>query len=588
MGKLDHVRLHLVETLAEANELNEWVLHGPMQHGKMAVDTEGTGLSPERDHVRMVQLGDMNEGWAIPWERWSGLYADVMARYQGQITMQNAPFDTAFLDKMGVPPDRSRIRDVRPMAHLNEPHMPTGLKSQAERHIDRTSRDAQKDLDDAIKRLGWGGVPVTFGPYWQYAALDTVLTAHLEDFHSQSVPWHGYEVENSVQFVLEQMMRRGIAVDLDYARAKSQEFQSYCARAREWVLSEYGIAIGSNLKIIEILQSQGYEFDKLTTSGALALDKEVLGGIDHPLAQTVLRHRQISKLDSTYLNHYLTQHINGVIHPSINSLGARTGRKSVSDPNFQNLPRVSEHNRAASVVRNCVVSRPGHTLLFCDKDQIEMRVLAHLSQDPALIAAFHSPTDFFVSLAQMVFQDQTIVYKKDPRRQLVKSVGYGEIYGAGVDKLAQTAGVPFAMASEAKNRWNESFPGVASFKAAVMTEAMNNKRVHGESFVVCPLSGRRHVADRGKEYALVNYLVQGMAAFLFKTKILELDAAGLGPYMILPVHDEIILDVPDDKVAWAVQILVQVMNDATLLSVPISSGVAYGKRWGEKKEYTNE
>lgn len=587
MGKLDGVQLYLVDSFAEAQNFDAWMTSGPRQHGKLAVDTETTGLSPERDHVRLVQVGDTQKGWAIPWHLWAGLFQDAMRRYSGQITMQNAPFDLAFLDKMGVKLDRSRIKDIRPMAHLIEPHLPTGLKPQADRHVDRQSSEGQKELHDAVKTLGWGGVPWNFGPYWVYAALDTVLTSHLEEIHWPNTPQQGYDVENSVAFVLEQMMRRGIAVDLDYTRHQRDQMLLFCGQASQWVQDEYGVKIGSNQAIIKILQDQGYEFDKLTESGAFALDKEVLQGIAHPLAETVLRHRQISKLVSTYLDHYLERSIDGIIHCSINSLGARTGRMSVGDPNVQNLPRVSERNRAASVVRNCVVARPGHTLLFCDKDQIEMRVLAHLSQDPALIAAFHAPVDFFVFLAQMVFQDPTITDKKAPQRQLVKSVGYGEIYGAGVDKLAQTAGVPVEMARAAKEAWNHSFPGVAAFKASVMAEALENKRIHGVAFVTCPLSGRRHVADKGKEYALVNYLIQGMASFLFKTKLLELDAAGLGPYMILPVHDEIILDVPDELVPWAAGVLMQVMNDVNLLRVPVSSGVAYGKRWGEKKEYVS-
>lgn len=586
-GRLDDVQLYLVDSFEEAQAFDAWMTAGPRQHGKLAVDTETTGLSPERDHVRMVQVGDTQKGWAIPWHLWAGLFEDAMRRYSGQITMQNAPFDLAFLDKMGVKLDRSRVRDIRPMAHLIEPHLPTGLKTQADRHVAPSSSEGQKELHDAIRELGWGNVPWDFGPYWTYAALDTVLTSHLEEIHWPNTPAHGYDVENSVAFVLEQMMRRGIMVDLEYTRAQRDQMLLFCGQAAEWVKSEYGVKIGSSQGIVNILKEQGYHFDKLTDSGAISLDKEVLAGIPHPLAETVLRHRQISKLVSTYLDHYIEKNINGIIHCSINSLGARTGRMSVGDPNFQNLPRVSERNRAASVVRNCIVSRPGHTLLFCDKDQIEMRVLAHLSGDPALIAAFNAPVDFFVFLAQMVFQDSTITDKKDPRRQLVKSVGYGEIYGAGIDTLAKTAGVPPEMARAAKEAWNRAFPGVAAYKASILTEALANKAVYGEAFVICPLSGRRHVADRGKEYALLNYRIQGLAAFLLKTKILELDAAGLGPYLILPVHDEVILDVPDELVPWAAGILMQVMNDVNVLRVPVTSGLAYGKRWGEKKDYVN-
>lgn len=585
---LDHVKLHLVENMDDMRAFDAWLLSGPLQHGKMGVDTETTGLSPEKDRVRMVQLGDLNEGWAFATEgpiASVAIATEAVKRFQGTMLMHNAPFDYAMLTRLGVSLDRSRIEDTRIKAHIQEPHMSTALKPQTTRHVDRAAGAAQKELDAAIAKWGWDGVPITLEAYWIYAALDPVLTCHLDAHHSVDLPLHAFEVENAVQFVLESMMRRGAYVDLDYAREYQQKFLLYCDQARQWVQDQYGVAIGSNLKIIQILQEAGYEFSKLTESGALALDKEVLGGIDHPLAKTVLKHRQISKLTSTYLDHYITESINSVIHPSINSVGARTSRMSSSNPNLQNLPRTDDNNKSANVVRNCITSRPRHTLIMCDFDQIEMRGLAHLSQDPALIAAFHAPQDFFISLAQMVFQDTTITEKKDPRRQLVKSVGYGEIYGAGVEKLALTARVSQQQAATAKAAWNTAFPGVHGFKQSVYQEAAENKRLTGKAFVTCPLSGRRHYCDPGKEYALVNYLIQGWAAFLFKTKILELSNTAASDWMILPVHDEIILDAPEDREEEAVDILEHVMNDYTSFSVPITAGVSIGKRWAEKRDY---
>src|SRR6185369_10480365 len=154
----------------------------------------------------------------------------------------------------------------------------------------------------------------------------------------------------------------------------------------------------------------GYEFSKATKSGAVSLDKDVLGHIDHPLAQAVLRRRQYQKMASTYLKFYLEHtQSDGCVHPSINTLGTRTGRCSMDHPNLQNLPRKNEHNPAATVVRNCVRARPGHTLLMADFDQIEMRGLAIMSRDPGLVAAFRAPEDFFVTVARNIFSDPSLV-----------------------------------------------------------------------------------------------------------------------------------------------------------------------------------
>lgn len=587
---LDDVKLHLVETLDDANALYAWFLRGPQQFGKIAVDTETTGLSPERDIVRTVQVGDLTEGWCIPWTGWSGLFTDIMNRFNGhQIQMHNAPFDYAFINKMGHRLPRHLITDSRIKAHILEPTMPTALKKQAARRVDPAAGAAQKELDDAIAKLGWGGVPITFGPFWQYAALDPVLTAHLDDDLSLQLTetdgWRAFEVENAVQFVLEKMMRYGALVDVDYAREQRVKFLDYCERAEKWCKDEYGVSPGSNAGVVKILQKEGFEFSKLTASGAVALDKEVLGGIDHPLAQTVLRRRQLQKLATTYLDHYIDHSVGGVLHPSINSVGARTGRMSVSSPNMQNLPRVSENDPAANIIRNCITARPGHTLVFCDFAQVETRLLAHLSQDPGLIAAFYSGEDFFVTLTRTIFQDQTIG-KKDPRRNIIKTLVYAKIYGAGIEKMAKTLGMSVQRMREIDGALRAAYPGIKRFQDETQSTIIRNLRQTGTGFITCPLSGRRHITDKGMEYAGVNYLIQGMAAFFFKMKLLELDAAGLGEWMILPVHDEIILDVPSNEVDSVCRTLTKIMNDSTAFSVPIEAEVSVGPRWGEKTSWT--
>ena len=586
---LQHVKLHLVETFEEARQCEEWFLAGPMQHGVMGVDTESTGLSRFDDDVRLVQVGDLEHGWAMEWDRWSGLFQDFARRFMGTIPMFNAIFDFSMIQKMGITLNQRQIVDTQSMTKLLEPHKFGGLKGAASRHIDPAAGAAQKNLERAIKEQGWDGIDIRFGPYWQYAALDPVLTAFLYGklaprFQADEILAHGLDVENSVLWVLNKMMNAGMPVDVAYAQEQKDKIAAYSAHAYQWCVSEYGVKPGSNAAVIQRLQQDGVEFSKVTESGAMSLDKEVLGGIDHPLAQTVLRRRQLDKLSSTYLDHYIANHRGGRVYPSINSTGARTGRMSVANPNFQNLPRVSEANKAASVIRNCIAFQAGHVGLFCDFAQIETRLLAHLSQDPGLIAAFWGDEDFFVTLARQVFKDPTIT-KKSPKRNVIKTWVYATIYGAGVEKQAKSAGVTYAeMVDIAANIYRE-FPGIKRFQDHVQTTARQRLRDEGEAYYICPLSGRRHVADLGQEYALVNYLIQGMAAFFFKRKLLELDAAGLGEYMILPVHDEIILEVPIEKAEWAAGILMKIMNDNDTFTVPVEAEVSYGYRWGEKRSW---
>jgi DNA polymerase-1 len=538
-------------------------------------------------------VGDDRAGWAIPWVGWSGLFHDCMNRFRGTMTMFNAPFDHSMLKNMGLTLDHTRILDTQPMVKLLEPHKWGGMKGAAVRHIDPAAGSAQKELEQAIKEQGWDGIDLRFGPYWKYAALDPVLTFLLALKLSPMISAnptlaHGYDVENAVLFVLDRRCQKGIPVNVDHARVNSAKISAYAEQAADWCREHYGVSPGSNAAVIARLSAEGYEFTQLTKSGALALDKEVLGDIDHPLAQTVLKRRQLDKIRSTYLDYYIAHNRNGRVHPSINSCGARTGRMSVSQPNFQNLPRVSEESKAATIVRACVdfdTATTGNIGLFCDFSQIETRLLAHLSQDEGLIAAFHQPEDFFVTLARRVFGDPTIG-KKDHRRNAIKTWVYAKIYGAGLEKLAKTLDLSLTEMAAFDRSVSDAFPGIRRFQNEVQQTARRRLQEEGEAYYVCPLSGRRHVADVGKEYALVNYLIQGMAAFFFKKKLLELDAAGLGEYMILPVHDEIILEVPQEKAQWAADILIQVMNDDATFRVPIQAEVSYGERWSEKKDWS--
>lgn len=585
---LEHVQLHLVRTMDDARACADWATHGfqggPGAQGAMAIDTETTGLKWQgADVVRTVQIGDANHGWLLPKELWWGLFLDIVRQHEGPVDMMNAPFDYSMLLKAGVEIPKHRIQDVGVMSHVLEPHMSRSLKAQSTRHVDPTAYAGQKYLDEAMAKNGWGWdtVPWDYPWYWRYGALDPVLTYQLRDHHWPLVEEQGatyaYELETAYQWVARDMMVNGVHVDIAHVERYLKEFQEYCVQVEKWVKTEYGITPGSNAKVIDVLQRAGFDFTKKTAKEALSLDRDVLEGIDHPLAKAVLTRRQLQKMASTYLRFYLANvDSDSLIHPSINTLGARTSRCSMSEPNFQNLP-VRGNAPGVKVVRNAITARPGNTLVFCDFDQIEMRGLAILSGDEGLRAAFNGPEDFFVSIARQIFQDPHLI-KSDPRRSPTKNAMYAKVYGAGIAKQAATAGVSFEQMLFINQQLNAAYPKIEGYIKYVYNLGMQ------QGFVQCPLTGRHHIADPGKEYALINYLIQGWAAAMFKQKQLELHAAGLGPYMILPVHDEIILDIPTHLVPDAAQTLRAIMND-TKYPVPITASVSFGPRWGEKSEY---
>ena len=582
---LGDVKLHLVDSIDEVLKLHEWMGNRRERHS-LSFDTETTGLVVGQDRVRLIQVGDENHGWAIPYDGWHGLFGDIVRRWDGDWDAHNAKFDVGMLDHMGIVMPRSRIRDTRIMSHCLTPHYSTALKNVASRLVDAQAASLQTELKGTA--WTWETVPITYQPYWTYAALDTVLTARVGNIlwpRVQADCPDAFELENSVSWIIERMERYGAHIDLAYATEKFNAFTRYVEESAAWIKATYGVSAGANAAVIRVLQEAGYEFDKQTASGALALDKEILGQCDHPLAQTVLQRRQLQKLASTYLGHFITElDADHLIHPSINVLGARTSRMSMERPNLQNLPRKNDRQPATDTVRNCVTAREGNVMMMSDFDQVEMRVLAAMADEQSMITAFKGDTDFFVALARMVYGDETII-KSDARRQVVKNAGYATIYGAGVPKFSKTAGIPLEQGYEVRRRWDELFPNVLRFQRQVQSLATQRRVDEGLPYVRCPITRRRQVSDAGKEYTLVNFLIQGASAAILKKKIIELDMAGLGEYMVVPVHDEIILDIPRDMAADAAKTLQDVMNDDTLFSVPLSASVSWGDSWGSKEEW---
>lgn len=582
---LQGVKLHLVESMEDVFALHEWLGYR-REHHALAFDTETTGLIVGRDRVRLAQVGDGVHGWAIPYETWSGLFADIVRRWDGHWIAHNAKFDVGMLDHMGIKMPRPFVRDTRIMTHCLTPHYSTALKNVAARLVDAQAASLQTELKNT--EWTWATVPIDYGPYWSYAALDTVLTYRVYEILWPKVQEEcpdAFEIENTVSWIIERMERYGAHINLAYAQEKLGAFARYVEESAAWVRATYGISAGANASVIRVLQEAGYEFDKQTASGALALDKEVLGAIDHPLAQTVLQRRQLQKLASTYLGHFTTElDADHLIHPSINVLGARTSRMSMERPNLQNLPRKSDRQPAAETVRNCITARPGNVMMMCDFDQVEMRMLASMANEQSMIRAFKGDIDFFVALARMVYGDESII-KSDVRRQVVKNAGYATIYGAGVEKFSKTAGIPIEQGRAVRARWDELFPDVLRFQRQVQSVAVQRRMDEGIPYVRCPVTQRMQVADAGKEYVLVNFLIQGAAAAVFKKKLIELDNAGLGEWMVVPVHDEIILDVPREEASYVADVLKQTMNDDTMFQVPLSASVSWGDSWGSKEEW---
>lgn len=608
---LEHVKINLIDSFDEAQALMRWL--GTVKDGRIAIDTETTGLSPEEDTVRLMQVGAGDQAWAIPAIGWGGLFKDVIDRWDGRYVGHNMQYDVAMLRGSGIHVDVNRCDDTRLMSHVLNSTESTALKVQARKYVDARAADMQSELDDYMKESGytWATIPITptgrASAYWIYGGMDTILTDRLHQHHYPLVSSRSpaaYELELKASWVLEKMMRRGMKVDREYTQEQLDKVTAYIDSCTKWVQDTYGCSPGSNVAVANILIKEGYGeyLTERTDSGALSLTEKVLTPLmmlGHPLATTILRRRQAQKVASTFYKRFLEYStFDGLLHPRINSiggsgktigesgggLGVRTGRMSMEHPNLQQLSKKSEGNPFSSGVRNCIVPRDeDHRLVMFDFDQVEMRVLAHLSRDPKLIGAFNGGGDFFVTLAQSMFDDPTLE-KSDPRRGIVKTLSYGTVYGSGIDKFAEVSGLSIEEAQKMHAMFHRTFPGAKTFGMEIAQTAQATGEREGESYASSELTGRRFYLDEERPYSLMNHVIQGTAAEIMKSALVRAASAGLDQYMVIPVHDEVISDVPKHEMKDFIPAMSEAMNDHDTFRVPITSGAAMGDRWGMKKD----
>jgi DNA polymerase I len=600
---LDNVQLEYIDSFDKAMEFKRWLGE---RHGDagdvLGVDTETTGLhmfTPE-SNVRLIQFGDAQMGWAMSWELWKGLALEVLTQWQGDYVGHNfASFDVKFIEAHSTfrfP--RHRIHDTMLQAHIVDPLGPGTLKTLARRLIDSRAVRGQQDLDAAMSKNGWGWdtVPVDFPAYHLYGALDPVLSVRLHEKFMKKVgpgcEWaEVYDLELAVRHVVTRMEQRGMRVDVDYALKKSDELMAYAERTREWGKQHYGINLGSGQQLVKIFQGMGANFEVFSEkTGAPSTDKQqlaIFADDSDPtislLAKTVLNLRKSEKLGKDYLlkcaNMAIPEADGNIIHASMRTLAARTSRMSISDPPLQQL------SKQDATVRNAFIAREGNVLVTTDFSQIELRLLAHFSKDERLVEAFRDADstggDFFVNVAREVYQDPGF-QKSDKRRGLVKSMIYGLNYGAGVHKMAETAGVGEVVMRDVVQRLEKAYPGIRGFMRQIEHVGVARERSGGQGYVVTPY-GRRLPCDDGKVYTLVNYLLQGHAAEYFKRALVNLDAAGWGEVMLVPVHDEIVMDLPEGDAEQARKDVPLIMQNLTDYAVPLlaESDGPY-LRWGEK------
>ncbi len=601
---LQDVQLHLIDNVDKAREFLSW-LGERRPHNAIAIDTE-TGelpggardhaLSPWHGQLRLVQVGDGKQGWAIPWKEWSGVFYEAMNKFDGPIVCHNIAFEARWFDiQSNWKLPWHRAHDTMIMAHIIDPLGSGALKRLAALHVDGRAVALQESLDVELIKNGWtwGTVPTNFQPYWAYGALDTVLTMRIwEMFYEKCGPGgpynKAYELEMATRRIVTRMEINGARIDLDYSRKKFDELTAYSESVKTWAKQTYnGASISSNMQLVRLFEGLGAEITEFTPTGNKAVTKDQLKlltitGNDEVknLAEITLKQRKADKLANTYFLNFINDNVNGFVHPSVKTLGARTSRMSIQNPALQTLPKGDDTVRTAFIPKD-----EDHVIITSDLDQVEFRMFASLSNDPNLISLFNradaTGSDPFTEIGREVYNDPSM-QRSDKRRNLIKGTVYGRLYGAGVAKQALTAGVAEGQMRTVSDSLDTRFPGMALFQKQIEDAGMRRLRAEGQGYVYT-WTGRRLPCDEDRVYSLLNYLIQGGAAEVFKSNLVKLDQADLTEYLIVPVHDEIVLNAPRKEAQEIMKVVQECMTTREGWAVPLTAGIDGPlENWGVK------
>jgi DNA polymerase I len=422
-------------------------------------------------------------------------------------------------------------------------------------------------------------------------AVDRLIEPLTQALDHQALRALNDEIEVPLVRVLAHMEHAGVGVDADELRALRDRLNAEVDDLRQQVYDDAGtdFNVNSTPQLREILFDKlGLTPQKRTKTGfstdASSLEK--LAG-QHAIIEHLLAYREVEKLRSTYGDGLLAEvAADGRIHATFNQTVARTGRLSSDQPNLHNIPVRSEIGRE---FRRAFVPAPGCELLVADYNQIELRCIAHLAQDPGLIESFRSGRDIHTETASRVFGVNPRVVTIEQRSK-AKMVSYGLAYGMEAYGLGQRLNIPTEEAALILLAYFEAFPSVKEYMERTVAEARERgytETLFGRRRQIPELSSPNYRIRQAGERQAMNAGIQGLAADIFKVALVRLTAAleelQMDSQLILQVHDEVLLDVPPAEHDRAAKVVVDTMTGAVELSVPLEVNLAFGPSWADAK-----
>jgi DNA polymerase I len=559
------IELTLVSGETELEAFRAW-----RPAGVVSCDIETTGLQPHGAHadkVRLVQFGDENHGWALPFEGNERYVQEALTKWAGGVVNHNSRFDESFLQAAGIDTG-PQWEDTYIAHHLLYPTDWHGLKSVAGQLYGREVRAGERWLDQVKARNGWdwASVPIDHPAYWGYGALDAVLSARIWTDLAPRVEKvrPQYDRELLIARMMADVSARGLAVDLPYAEGLLARWAEEELQIRNYLEAHAIENPNSGKQVAAALMNDGWEPDLLTETGQVCVNKDVLTGLDNEIAAKVLRYRRLNKWAKSYVQPMIES--GGRMHANISSLRAATGRMAISEPPLQQLPKGPE-------VRNAVVADEGTEMWAIDFTGQEARLLAAYVGDPEFTREVLEGGDIHGNIARSLFGPD---YTKE-QRGWSKNGFYAYCYGAEDKRLALTT---HTRKGRFKKAVKDAYPAIAGFMEQVIDKGKERHERDGLAWAKT-VGGRTVGVPKTRLYALTNYIMQGGGADLMKLGLESIAEAGLARTVRLVIHDEVLCCFPKGQGA-EMAATVKAALETEFRGVPFEAhATGPGERWGD-------
>jgi DNA polymerase-1 len=592
------------ETILTEAQLRAWVAR--LEAADLAaVDTETTGLDPMR--ARIVGISFALEPYAgayLPLAH-AGPDAQGQMPFEAAIAIlrpwlespahakvgQNLKYDAHIFANHGITL-AGIAHDTLLQSYVIESHKSHDMDSLAMRHLGRTTIKYEEVAGKGAGQIGFEQVAIDKAT--AYSAEDSEVTLQLHQTLWPQVAADPklkfiYELEMPVSRVLMQMERTGVLIDAALLEKQGNELGAtmISLERKAFDLAGQPFNLGSPKQIGEIFfERMKLPVIKKTPSGAPSTDEEVLQKLaeDYPLPKVLLDYRSLSKLKSTYTDK-LPRMVNpatGRVHTNYAQAVAVTGRLASNDPNLQNIPiRTAEGRR----IREAFIAPPGSVIMSADYSQIELRIMAHISKDPALLAAFAAGEDVHRATAAEIFGTPRAEVTAEQRRY-AKVINFGLIYGMSAFGLAANLNIERDAARNYIDRYFERFAGVKRYMDDTRIAAKAQGYVEtafGRRLWLPEINSPNGPRRQGAERAAINAPMQGTAADLIKMSMIavaeRIAGAGLRSRLVMQVHDELVLEVPESELALMRETVPQLMACVARLDVPLLAEVGVGPNW---------